>query len=113
MPCDTIRKPNQTLSARVEEVKKRVTAVDRLIAARKVQVKVGPQGAVVFIGISDEDRDGMTDACIYRTLSRKGSAATRMAIQRAEQVAGRSVDRAVVAAGTHSHDGGATWHPKG
>ena len=113
MPCDTIRKPNQTLTARVEEVKKRVTAVDRLIASRKVQVKVGPQGAVVFVGISDEDRDGMTDACIYRMLSRKGSAATRMAIMRAEQVAGRSVDRAVIGQGIHSHDGGATWHPKG
>jgi len=87
MPCDTMRKPNQTLSQRVEEVKKRVTAVDRLIASRKVTVKVGPQGAITFIGISDSDRDGMTDACIYRMLSRKGSAATKMAIQRAEQSA--------------------------
>jgi len=108
-----MRKPNQTLSARVEEVKKRVTVVDRMIASRKVGVKVGPQGAIVFTGISDADRDGMTDACIYRMLSRTGSAATRMAIQRAEMVAGRSVDRKVVAAGTHSHDGGRTWHPKG
>jgi hypothetical protein len=113
MPCDTIRKPNQSLSQRVEEVKKRVTAVDRLIAARKVTVKVGPQGAIVFDGISQEDRDGMTDACIYRMLTRSGTAAARMAIQRAEQIAGRSVDRRVVAQGTHSHDGGATWHPRG
>lgn len=113
MPCDTIRKPNQTLSQRVEEVKKRVTAVDRMIAARQVTVKVGKQGAVTFIGIPDEDRDGMTDACIYRMLTRKGSAAARMAIQRAEQMAGVKVNKAVVAAGVHSHDGGATWHPKG
>jgi hypothetical protein len=113
MPCDTMRKPNQTLSQRVEEVKKRVTVVDKLIAARKVTVKVGPQGAITFTGIPDEDRDGMTDACIYRMLTRKGSAAARMAIQRAEAMAGRSVDRKVVAAGTHSHDGGASWHPKG
>jgi hypothetical protein len=113
MPCDTIRKENQTFVQRVEEVKKRVTAVDRMIAARKVTVKVGPQGAITFIGISDEDRDGMTDACIYRTLRIKGTAATKMAILRAEQIAGVQVDRKVVAAGTHSHDGGRTWHAKG
>jgi hypothetical protein len=34
----------------------------------------------------------------------------RLAIQRAEQLAGRSVDRAVIGHGTHSHDGGRTWH---
>lgn len=113
MPCDTVVKQGQTLSQRVTEVKKRVTAVDKLIAARKVQVKVGPQGAVTFTGISASDRDGMTDACIYRTLSRTGSAATKMAMARAEQLAGRTIDRSVVAAGTHSHDGGATWHAKG
>jgi hypothetical protein len=113
MPCDTYLKPDQTLNQRVEEVKKRVTAVDRLIASRKVTVKVGPQGAVTFVGIPDEDRDGMTDACIYRMLTRKGSAAARQAIQKAEMMAGRSVDRKVVAAGIHSHDGGSTWHPKG
>jgi hypothetical protein len=108
-----MRMPDQTLTQRVEEVKKAVTAVDKLIAARKVQVKVGPQGAITFIGISDDDRKRMTDACIYRTLRIRGSAATRMAIQRAEQIAGVQVDRKVVAAGTHSHDGGRTWHPKG
>ena len=81
MPCDTIRKPNQTLNQRVEEVKKRVTAVDRLIAARKVTIKVGPQGAIVCEGISAEDRDGMTDACIYRMLTRSGTAAARMSIR--------------------------------
>jgi hypothetical protein len=113
MPCDTMRLPDQTMTQRVEEVKKAVTAIDRLIAARKVTVKVGPQGAITFIGISDEDRRRMTDACIYRTLRLKGTAATKMAIQRAEQVAGVKVDRKVVAAGIHSHDNGATWHPKG
>jgi hypothetical protein len=97
----------------VTEVKKRVTLVDKLIAARKVTMKVGPQGAVTFTGISESDRDGMTDACIYRMLTRTGSAATKMAIARAEQLAGRSINRSVVAAGVHSHDGGQTWHAKG
>lgn len=113
MPCDTVRKQGQTLSQRVTEVKKRVTAIDKLLVARKVQVKVGPQGAVTFTGISESDRDGMTDACIYRTLTRTGSAMAKMAISRAEQLAGRTIDRSVVAAGTHSHDGGHSWHAKG
>jgi hypothetical protein len=113
MPCGTELKQGQTLSQRVTEVKKRVTLVDKLIAARKVTMKVGPQGAVTFTGISESDRDGMTDACIYRMLTRTGSAATKMAIARAEQLAGRSINRSVVAAGVHSHDGGQTWHAKG
>jgi hypothetical protein len=113
MPCDTMRLPNQSMTQRKEEVRKTVAAVDKLIAARRVQVKVGPQGAVVFVGIPDSDRNRMTDACIYRTLTRTGSAAARMAIQRAEQLAGRSVDRKVVAQGVHSHDNGQTWHPRG
>lgn len=113
MPCETMRKQGQTLSERVAEVKKRVTRVDELIAARRVQVKVGPQGAVVFTGIETTDRDGMTDACIYRMLSRSGSAQARMALARAEQLAGRSVDRKVIGQGIHSHDGGRSWHPRG
>lgn len=113
MPCNTTLKQGQTINQRAEEIRGRVKMVDAMIAARKVQVKVGPQGAVTFTGISDSDRDGMTDACIYRMLSRTGSAAAKMAIQRAEQIAGRSINRAVVGSGVHSHDGGATWHAKG
>lgn len=113
MPCDTMRKRNQTVAQRVDEVRKRIKVVDKMLAARKVTAKVGPQGAITFTGISAEDRDGMTDACIYRMISRTGSASAKMAILRAEQLAGRSVDRKVVAAGTHSHDGGASWHAKG
>jgi hypothetical protein len=109
MACDTMLKPRQTLAERKTEVRKRIAVIDRLVAARKVQVRVGPQGAVTFVGISDTDRDGITDACVYRMLSRSGSAATKMAIQRAEQIAGRAVDRKVVAHGVHSHDGGQTW----
>ena len=113
MPCETMRKKGQSLSERVTEVKKRVARVDELIAARRVQVKVGPQGAVAFVGIAEADRDGMTDACIYRMLSRSGSAQARMALARAEQLAGRSVDKRVIGQGIHSHDGGRSWHPRG
>lgn len=113
MPCDTKLKANQTLSQRSEEVRRAAALVDRLLVGRKVQVKVGPQGAVTFLGLTDTDRDGMTDACIYRRITQSGSAAAKMAIARAEQLAGRAVDRRVVAQGIHSHDGGQTWHPRG
>ena len=113
MPCDTQLAPQQTLAQRKDEVRKAMTVVDKMVAARKVTVKVGPQGAVTFVGLSDEDRKKMTDACIYRRIMATGSAAAKMAIVRAEQVAGRSVDRKVVAAGIHSHDGGVSWHPRG
>lgn len=113
MPCDTMRLPNQTPAQRITEVRTAAQRIDQLVASRKIGVKVGPQGAVTFTGLSDADRARMTDACIYRMLTRSGTAATKMAIQRAEQLAGRSVNRAVVANGVHSHDGGTTWHSKG
>lgn len=113
MPCDSMVKAGQTLAQRKTQVRKAAQRVDKLVASKKVKVKVGPQGAVAFTGLSDVDRDGLTDACIYRRLMQTGSAAAKMAIMRAEQLAGRGVDRATVAQGVHSHDGGATWHPKG
>jgi hypothetical protein len=76
-------------------------------------VKVGPQGGIAFDGLSDAERDGVTDACAYRRLMVSGSALAKAAIARAEQLAGRSVDRRVVGHGVHSHDGGRTWHDKG
>jgi hypothetical protein len=65
---------------------------------------------VTFTGIADEERDGVTDACIYRRIMATGSALPRHMIAKAEQVAGR---RQVVGQGVHSHDGGASWHSKG
>ena len=109
MTCDTKLKRGQTAAQRMEELRKAVKMVDALIAARKVMVKVGPQGAITFTGLSATDRADMTDACIYRSVSRTGSAAAKMAIARAEQLAGRAVDRKMVAHGVHSHDGGTTW----
>jgi hypothetical protein len=99
----------QTLTQRKDQVRKAAATIDKLIAQRKAGVKVGPQGAVTFTGIPDADRSGMTDACVYRMLTRSGSAAAKMAIMRAEQLAGRSVNRAALTAGVHSHDGGNTW----
>lgn len=110
MPCDTRLKKNQTIQQRAAEVRKVAERVTVGLAVGRVKVKVGPQGAVAFVGLSDEERDGVTDACIYRRVLVSGSALARAAVARAEQLAGRSVDRAVVGHGAHSHDGGGTWH---
>lgn len=109
MACDTMRLPQQTPAERIIEVRKAVSIVADLVAKQRVRVKVGPQGAITFDGIPDADRARMTDACIYRGIMRSGSAAAKLAIQRAEQMAGRTVDRKVVTNGVHSHDGGQTW----
>jgi len=110
MPCDTRVKRGQTLQQRAQEVRKVVEAAARALAAGRVKVRVGPQGAVAFVGLTDEERDGVTDACMYRRLMSSGSATALQAVARAEALAGRSVDRMAVAHGAHSHDGGRTWH---
>lgn len=109
MPCDTRSRKGQTPAERMLEVRKAAAKIDKLLASKKIGVKVGPQGAITFTGLSDEDRSRMTDGCIYRRLMSTGSVAAKLAIAQAERLAGRSVDRAVVAQGVHSHDGGQTW----
>lgn len=112
MACETRLKPRQTLQERAADVRKVMAAVEKGLTSRLVRVKVGSQGAVAFEGLSDGERDGVTDACIYRRLMVSGSSLARAKIALAEQLAGRSVDRKVIAQGTHSHDGGRTWHSK-
>lgn len=110
MPCDTRLKRNQTISQRAEEVRAVVNKAQAGILKNRVRVTVGPQGAIAFDGLSEAERDGVTDACIYRRIMVSGSPLVRAAIARAEQLAGRAVDRQVVGHGAHSHDGGRTWH---
>ena len=110
MPCDTRLKEGQTITQRKEEVR---TAVDRIakgLAAGRIRAQVGPQGAIAFAGITREERDGVTDACAYRRIMTTGSSLAKAAIARAEQIAGRSVDKKVIGQGVHSHNGGRTWH---
>ncbi|SRR5260221_5947149 len=109
MPCEGMRNRGQTLSQRIAEVSKIVERVNQMVAAGRVKVRVGPQGAVIFDGLTSEERDGVTDTCIYRRMMVSGSALARMKIAQAEQLAGRSISRQVVAQGWHSHDGGITW----
>lgn len=113
MACETMRKPKQTIQERIAEIKAAIEALDKSLLRRKVKPVVGPQGAITFTGWDVKDRNGVTDACAYRRIMATGSALARAEIARAEQLAGRSVDRKVVGQGTHSHDGGQSWHAKG
>lgn len=113
MPCDSTLKKNQTVAERMREVRAATARIDALLAAKKVQIKIGPKGAVAFIGIPDEVRDGITDACVYRRIMSSGSHAARQAIAAAERLSGQTINKKTVAAGVHSHDGGQTWHGRG
>lgn len=110
MPCDTRRKRGQTIQQRAAEVRRVVETLDKAIASGRVKIKIGPQGGVAFDGLTEQERDDVTDNCAYRRLMISGSVLTKAAIARAEQLAGRGVSRQAVAHGVHSHDGGQTWH---
>lgn len=111
MACETMLKPQQTIKQRIEEVRKMVALLDKAIATGRAKIIVDrATGAVAFPGLTREERDGVTDACAYRRLMISGSPQTKLAIARAEQLAGRSVSRQTLALGLHSHDGGASWH---
>ena len=113
MPCDTQLEPKQTIQQRAEEVRAAVRSLDALLKRRRARVVVGPQGAITFTGWPEQARARVTDACAYRRIMASGSTLAKMEIARAEQLAGRAVDKKVVATGTHSHDGGVSWHGKG
>ncbi len=87
-----------------------VATLSQGLATGRIKAKVGPQGGIAFTGLSEAERDGVTDNCAYRRILATGTATAKAAIARAEQLAGRSVNRQAVALGAHSHDGGTTWH---
>lgn len=109
MVCDlTYTRPNQTITERKKEISETVAQLSADLAAGRVKVTVGPQGAVAFDGW--QKRAGITDACAYRRLMATGSALAKAKVQAAELLSGRSVNKQAVAHGHHSHDGGKTWH---
>lgn len=110
MPCDTKLKPRQTIKQRAEEVRAVVARVASALASGQVKTIVGPTGGVAFTGLTDQERDGVTDSCMFRRIMTTGSATAKLAIQRAEQLSGRAVNRQALAQHHHSHDGGKTWH---
>lgn len=110
MPCDTRLKPRQTIQQRAEEVRAATEKLNKSLAAGRVKVTIDKLTGAIAFDWDAKERDGITDNCAYRRLQVTGSAAAKMAIQRAEQLAGRSVNKQAVAQGIHSHDGGTTWH---
>jgi len=110
MPCDTRLKPRQTISERKDEVRRVQERVIAGLKSGKIKPKVDAKGGVVFTGLTDDERDGVTDGCIYRRVMVSGSQLAIQEIIKAERLAGRSVDKQLVAQGYHSHDGGGTWH---
>lgn len=108
MPCETSRKPNQSLVERKVEIRESVGRLSAALATGRAKAIVGPTGGVAFTGW--EERNRVTDACAFRLIMSTGSALAKAAIARAEMLAGRSVDKMAVAHGHHSHDGGASWH---
>src|SRR5262245_13134165 len=108
MVCWTYVKPKQTEVERREEVRKKMLTFDKRLVLGTIKMKIGALGAVALEGISDLERDGITDLCIYREILKNGSVLAKAALAKAEQIAGRKV---AVGAPVHSHDGGKTWHP--
>jgi fructose-1,6-bisphosphatase len=109
MPCDTrATKRGQTLSQRVAEVRGVVELAARKLASGQVRVKVGPQGGVLFTGLTEMERDGVSDNCLLRRLMAGSSVTAKLAIERAELLAGRKVDKQVIGQGGHYH--GDVWH---
>jgi hypothetical protein len=110
MPCDTALLPNQTLTERKTEVKKTVEYIDTLLRESKLKVAVDKKTGAIAFDLSNSERNRVTDACIYRRIMVSGSALARAQIAKAEQLAGRSVNKQALTQGHHSHDGGRTWH---
>lgn len=107
MPCDTARKPNQTMDQRKVEVREAISRLASLLATGRAKVVISKTGAVAFAGTDELASARVTDACAFRLILSSGSALAKAAIAKAEALAGRGANRH---AATHSHDGGATWH---
>ena len=110
MVCETRLRPRQSLSERKAEIRDVIARVAADLAAGRVKAVIDRRtGAITFSGISD--RRDVLDGCIYRMIMSGTTMSAKLAIIKAEQMAGRTVDRQVVGHGVHSHDGGVSWHP--
>lgn len=108
MPCDTQRRPNQTFTERKIEVRDAIAKLSAALAAGRAKAVVGPTGGVAFTGWDDRAR--VTDACAYRIILATGSVLAKQEIVRAEQLAGRSINKQAVALGHHAHEHGGKLH---
>ena len=111
MPCDTRARNGQTLTERKVEVRAAIDALVQKLATGQAKAIVSKAtGSIAFRGWEEGENARVSDACGYRLALVTGSALAKQAIARAEMLAGRTVDRAALTAGWHSHDSGATWH---
>lgn len=110
MVCDTRLKPRQTLSQRADEVRAATTKLSDSLAAGRVKVTIDKATGAINFDWDANERDGITDNCAYRRIMATGSASAKLAIAKAEQMAGRTVNKQAVASGLHSHDGGRSFH---
>jgi len=111
VPCDTRLKPRQTIQERAKEVREAVIRLAQGLKDGRIKLVVDrTTGAIAFAGWDENSRDGITDACAYRTLARTGSPMFAALVAQAQALAGRGVDTRTIAQGVHSHDGGKTWH---
>jgi hypothetical protein len=109
MACETRRRRGQSLSVRQKEVKDVISKIAGRILQEKTKIVIDKfTGAVAFTGI-DDIRDDVTDACVFRALMISGPMTVKLAIQKAEALAGRTVSKEALAQGVHSHDGGQSW----
>ncbi len=107
MPCDTKLKPNQTITQRKLEISEVVDRIQRGLVNGSMKLRLSATGAPAFDGLADADKNNVTDACIYRRIMATGSALAKAKLVSAQALLGRAVQ---TTNGTHSHDGGATWH---
>lgn len=110
MPCDTILREGVTLPQRIKAIDAALKRLEQYLTTGKATIAIAPNGAIAFKGWALTERDDVSDVCAYRTLASQNSWALRQAVARAEATQGRKVNAKAIAAGTHSHDGGGTWH---
>jgi len=113
VPCDSRRLPGQSLTQRKEEIRTTIAKLSAAIIAGRVKPKVSKEGGIIFEGWLNQDRNRITDSCALRQVTATGSALALQAIQRAEILAGRKLDRQAIAQGLHTHDGVHFHHHKG
>ncbi len=107
MPCDTRLKPNQTITQRKLEISEVVDRIQKGLVNGSMRLQLSASGAPAFAGLSEADKNNVTDACIYRRIMATGSALAKAKLASAQALLGKPV---VTTNGSHSHDGGKTWH---
>lgn len=110
MVCDLTQKKETPEQARAR-VTKALAALAAGLQGNKISIEISPSGAIAFKGWQASERGGLSDTCAYRLMQQKHGFALTRALAAAELKSGRKVSIGQISAGTHSHDGGKTWHP--